>query len=435
MPTDLTQFVRHATVVDTHEHMWKESMWIDDGPRDVLEDLFRNYVVADLVSAGAPREAVDRLVDGADPDVEGRWAGVAEAWQHTRLTGYGEAVELAARHLYDIEEIGPAAARTAHPKLESYRAAGQRLHLLRDRGKLDHIQTDDKEIACSPDLSGPDFFLYDISWVGFIWRGVDCGQIATDTGVTVSNVNTLREAMEAIFAKHGPHAIAVKTQHAYNRTLRWEPSTDADAERALQVILRDGFDVDEATKLCFGDWCLQRAVELAGRYNLPVKIHTGYYAGHSSMLVERIRAGHLCPLLIAHPETRFVLMHIAYPYCEEVIAMAKHFPNAWADLCWAWSINPKASRRFVRSFIHAAPANKLFAFGGDTMQPTMAYAYSLQMREHLAAALQAEVDAGDLTEAEAIGFAQRVLHDNQMSCFDVEVTKRTNRDAALAATS
>lgn len=432
MPTDLAQFIRDAIVVDTHEHMCKESAWTDAGPRDVLEDLFGNYVVADLINGGAAAAEVDRLVDGSDPDVEGRWEGVEKAWQNSRHTGYGQGVALAARHVYGIDEIGPDAVRSAQPKLEALRQGGQRLRLLRDLAKLDHIQTDDKEMQCLPDASGPDFFFYDISWVGFIWRGVDWAEVEADTGVAVKDLATLRQAMEAIFEKHGPHAIAVKTQHAYNRTLQWEARSDADAERALDAILRHGFDVDETTKLCFGDWCLARAVELAGQYSLPVKIHTGYYAGKGSMLVDRIRAGHLCPLLMAYPETRFVLMHIAYPYSEEVVAMAKHFPNAWADLCWAWSINPAASSHFVRSFLHAAPANKLFAFGGDTQWPTTAYAYSLQMRHHLTKTLQAEVDDGELTEDQAIAFARRILFDNQVNCFDIEATRHANQQAITA---
>lgn len=91
--------------------------------------------------------------------------------------------------------------------------------------------------------------------------------------------------MEVLFEKHGPRAIAVKTQHAYNRTLRWEKRSDADAERAFAAILANEDDVDEATRLCFGDWCLARGAELAGRHNLPVKIHTGYYAGNQQMHV------------------------------------------------------------------------------------------------------------------------------------------------------
>ena len=156
---------------------------------------------------------------------------------------------------------------------------------------------------------------------------------------------------------------------------------------------------------------------------MPFKIHTGHYAGYNYLITDRIRAGHLCPLLIEYPDTRFVLMHIAYPYSDELIAMTKHFTNVWADMCWAWSLNPLASIDFVRRFIHAAPANKLFAFGGDTNWPTNAYAYSIQMRHYFTKALQAEVDEGELSEKDAINIAQRVLFDNQMQCFDVEGTR------------
>ena len=33
-------------------------------------------------------------------------------------------------------------------------------------------------------------------------------------------------------------------------------------------------------------------------------------------------------------------MRIAYPYSDELVALAKHFPNAYVDLCWVWSIDP-----------------------------------------------------------------------------------------------
>ena len=125
-------------------------------------------------------------------------------------------------------------------------------------------------------------------------------------------------------------------------------------------------------------WAWAQAADLAGQHNLPFKIHTGYYAGNNSMYVNRIPSGHLCKLVMAYPETRFVLMHIAYPYSDELVAMTKHFSNVYADLCWAWSINPLHSVDFVRRFIHAAPINKLFAFGGDCFRPTSSVGYALQ---------------------------------------------------------
>jgi predicted TIM-barrel fold metal-dependent hydrolase len=222
----------------------------------------------------------------------------------------------------------------------------------------------------------------------------------------------------------------VKAQHAYNRTLKWEERPDADAERALQAALADPEGRGEGERLCLGDWCWARGVELAAEYNLPFKIHTGYYAGTGRMPVDRIPAGNLCSLLTRYPGTRFVLMHIAYPYSQELIALVKHYPNVWADLCWAWSIDPYTSADFVRRFLHAAPANKLFGFGGDTRWPTSAYAYALQARKWLTKALAAEVEDGELTERQAIDLATRLLRGNQLACFDLEGTRAAIRQAA-----
>ena len=214
-------------------------------------------------------------------------------------------------------------------------------------------------------------------------------------------------------------AIAMKAPHAYDRTLQWVERDDGDAERCLQAALKNPDDLDEAANLCLGDWCLDQGCLLAAEYNLPFKIHTGYLAGNY-----RIKAGHLCPLLIKHSDTRFVLMHIAYPYSDELIALAKHFHNVWADLCWAWSINPYAGAEFVRRFIHAAPLNKLFGFGGDTQWPTSALAYSLQARKWLTKALSAKVADGELTEAEAMEVATCLLRENQLACFDLAGTRQ-----------
>ena len=78
-------------------------------------------------------------------------------------------------------------------------------------------------------------------------------------------------------------------------------------------------------------------------------------------------------------------MHTAYPYSDELVSIAKHYPNVWVDLCWAWSIDPYSSTDFVRRFLHAVPSNKLFGFGGDTFWPTAAVAYSIQARRGLGA--------------------------------------------------
>ena len=74
------------------------------GP-DILQDLFGNYVPADLNTAGASPDAMTRLMDASDPDIAGRFEGIQEAWEATQFTGYGEAVRLIAEHVYGIAEL------------------------------------------------------------------------------------------------------------------------------------------------------------------------------------------------------------------------------------------------------------------------------------------------------------------------------------------
>jgi hypothetical protein len=235
--------------------------------------------------------------------------------------------------------------------------------------------------------------------------------------------------MEILFEKYAAIAIAIKAQHAYNRTLRWQQRTDKEAAQALATYLQQRDEHNEAERLCLGDWCWARGVELGIEYDLPFKIHTGYYAGHSRMPVDFIRAGNLCSLLAKYLQARFVLMHISYPYNNELVALAKHYPNVYVDLCWAWSIDPYSASDFVRRFIHAVPANKLFIFGGDTGWPAGSLAYASQARTWLTRTLQAEVEEGFLPEKEAMALAHRFMQKNQYDCFNVEAMKRRLKEA------
>jgi uncharacterized protein len=428
--TDLSQHIQELPLMDTHEHLRKEADYLENGP-DVLRDLFENYIPADLIVAGAAPEAVQKLLDSNNPNIEVRWAGVSEAWQHCQHTGYGQAVRLIAKKFYGMDEITPAAVVAAAERNRQLRQPGERLRILKEEGNLDHVQIDDFAWACLPDQSGLDFFLYDLSWWHFCNGEVQAEDLFKETGINVVDLKSLREGMEMLFTKYGGCAIAVKAQHAYNRTLLWQERSDANAERVLHKHL-SGEELSEGERLCLGDWCWARGVELSIQHNLPFKIHTGYYAGHSNMPVERIKPGHLCGLLQRYPQARFVLMHIAYPYNDELTAIAKHYPNVYIDLCWAWSINPYAAADFVRRLIHAVPINKLFAFGGDTGWPNASVAYATQARSWLTRALQGEIDDGDLTEAQAIAVATRLMRGNQQDLFDLEGTRAAIHAASQA---
>ena len=297
MATDLARHIQETPLVDTHEHLKRESEWLHHGP-DILQDLFDNYVSSDLRTAGASPDAMQRLLDASDPDIAGRFRGIEAAWQATQFTGYGEAVRLSAEHLYGLDELSGDALAAAAARTAELRTPGERYRLLHDVANLDQVQTDDMCWPCLPDHSGLDFFLYDLSWLSLCSGDVEPRPIYEETGVEVTDLASLRRAMETIFERHAPCAIAVKSQHAYRRTLQWSERNDGEAAAALDAVLRlPPKQIDVAT------WI---------EHHLPFKIHTGYYAGNDRMPTPWIAAGNMCALFERYPDARFVLMHIAY---------------------------------------------------------------------------------------------------------------------------
>jgi predicted TIM-barrel fold metal-dependent hydrolase len=425
--TDLEQYIQKTPLMDTHEHTAKEDVYVNDGP-DVLSDLFDNYTQMDLIVAGATPDAVQHLINSHDPDIEARWVGVSQAWQQCQYTGFGQATRLIAKQAYGMDEITLPAIDAAGKKNKEFRQPGERLRILKEIGNLDHVQIDDGIWACYPDSSGPDFFLYDLQWAHLSSGMIDLGALQKETGIEIVNIKSMRQALEKLFALYGQIAVAVKSQYAYNRILLWHERTDMEAEQVLMGMIK-GEVISEEGKLCIGDWCLSRGIELAIEYNLPFKIHTGYIYGYGVMFTERISSGHLCGLLQHYPKARFVLMHIAYPYYHELVAMAKHFPNVYVDMCWSWSIDPLSAADFLRHIIHAVPSNKLFVFGGDTHWPNQSAAYATQARSWLTRALQAEIDEGLLGEAEAISLATLFMRKNQEACFNLDKKRAAIRRA------
>ena len=427
---ELAEHIRVTPLADTHEHQHTEKQWIENGPADVLVDFLETYVTVDLFGAQCGQEALDQGRLHPEVDLRTRWAALSPAWDRIRDTGYGEAMAIQAREVYGIEEITPEAMEAAQPVLDSLRKPGERLRLLKDVANIDHVQIDGGPVL-PPDPAGPDFFLHDISWYTYCIGAPNLEVLSKQSGEEVCDLASYRRALHGIFERDAHAAVGVKSQHAYARTLRWEAREDADAERVLRR-LATGKDLTDAEKLCLGDWSWARGVEFAMECGLPFKMHTGFYAGANNMIVDRIRSGHLCTLAVAYPKAKLVCMHMAYPYESELVAMCKQFENVYADMCWAWSINPYAGLEFVRKFLHGAAANKLFVFGGDTGYPTGALAYAFQARKWLARTLSMEVRDGLMSLDRAKRVATDLMWRNQRECFPVDRAQETARRAAAA---
>jgi hypothetical protein len=411
---ELEKFIMESPLVDSHEHMIRNPAY-SAGGNDVLSDIFNGYIPMDLISAGAPQDAVGDLFKGDGKDITRRFEAIRPYWEACRHSGYGEGVTEAAALVYQIESIDAESLEQAQ-EAHGYRSrAGERLRLLRDVAKLDHIQVDDMALPALPDEEDPEFVRYDLTWWRFSDGSFDPAELAGLTGCDIKDAATLRGAFEKLF-EQSPHVVAIKSQHAYTRSLAWEKRSDAEIEPILQRKLT-GAKLSPAEQVVLGDWCLDEGVRIATARKLPVKLHTGYLAHNNKMILENARVSRICPLLMAHPDARFVLMHIASAFESELLAIVRHYPSSVVDMCWAWAINPFTAKDFIRRFLRQVPVNKLLAFGGDCGNPVNALAYSRQARRGLLNVFKTEIQDGFLTEEQAIGICGRFMRGNAYEIF------------------
>jgi predicted TIM-barrel fold metal-dependent hydrolase len=223
--------------------------------------------------------------------------------------------------------------------------------------------------------------------------------------------------------------VAVKSSNAYARNIDY---ADVPAEAVEAAFRRrvEGETLPPADNKALEDHLFWYSVRRATASRLPVKLHTGYYAQWAGkkdrMPLSRVgqnpaAAADLC---VVSPETRFVFMHIGYPYYEDFIALAKQNPNAWVDMCWAWIVNPVASKEFLKKFLVTAPANKVLTFGGDYIPVEPVVGHARIAREGISLALSELVEEGWLSLDDALSLVEPLLNGNARALFDVDAKAR-----------
>ena len=226
------------------------------------------------------------------------------------------------------------------------------------------------------------------------------------------------------FEKYAKYAVAVKSQHAYHRDIDYVRVPAEKAAPVFKKVLNKDPISAEGRKL-LEDHLFWYAVDQATHHELPVKLHTGYYAGCNSMPLARLRAnpGSACELCRLAPDTKFVFMHICYPYYEELLAVVKQWVNAHVDMCWSWIINPLAAKDYLKKHIVTAPINKLLPFGGDYIPVEPVLGHAVMARRGIAQALSELVEEGWLTHNDAVDLVEPILHGNARRLF--QLAKKT----------
>jgi len=414
-------------LIDTHEHLIEEKERLSGttNGRVKADDwslLLSHYLDSDLAVAGMPGDVYDRFFsDKTDP--MDKWKLLEPYWPAVKNTGYGLAVRIAMQRLYDVDDLSAATVKNIQASYESTRRPGFYRRILCELGKIESCQ-----VNCLSKPFGesdmPTLLMQDLSIVG-MFDGPNLNGSGKPTGIAVRDLADWHKVIDWWFEKYGKYAVAVKSQNAYGRDIDYEQVPAEKVEGIFKKRLAKEALTDREQK-ALADHLFWRAVNTATKHKLPVKLHTGYYAGHNYMPLERLlhNPGSVTELCRKAPETRFVFMHICYPHYEELLAAAKHYANAYVDMCWSWIINPVAAKDFLKKYLVTCPANKILTFGGDYIPVEPVLGHATIARKGIALALSELVEEGWLTQADAIELIDPIMHNNARQIFNLAEKSR-----------
>jgi len=427
--------VFETPLIDTHEHLIEEKDRLVGAahPRVQADDwslLLSHYLNSDLLVSGMPKESYDRFFSVTTDPIE-KWRLLEPYWDAVKNTGYGQAVRIAIQQLYEVEDLSGATVAKVQAGYEKTRRPGFYRRILCEMAKIESCQVNCLS-APFGESDMPSLLMQDISIVG-MFAGPNLDGYAKPAGIEVRSLADWHRVIDWWFTKYAQYAVAVKSQNAYSRDIDYEKVTAEQAEGAFKKRLENQPLTGQERK-ALEDHLFWYATQKATQHKLPVKLHTGYYAGQGGMPLGRLinNPGSATDLCRRAPETRFVFMHICYPYYEELISVAKHYANAYIDMCWSWIINPAAATDFLKKYLVTAPANKVLTFGGDYIPVEPVLGHAMVARRGIALALSELVDEGWLTLPDALDLIDPIMHNNARQIFNLKKKTKALKNAPWA---
>jgi len=413
--------VLNTPFIDTHEHLVEEKERLEGSSGRVKCDdwsfVLSHYLDSDLTAAGMPAESYRRFFSAKTDPIE-KWRIIEPYWPAVKHTGYGLAVRIAFKELYGVDELSEKTVAKVQAGYESTRKKGFYRKILRDMANIESCQVN---CLTEPFTKSemPTFLMQDLNISGML-QGPDFVQYGTPTGLKVETLDDWHKVIDWWFDKYGKYATAAKSLNAYSRDINYK---NISAEKVSPLFSKtlERKSLTDPEKKSLEDHLFWYCVRKADEHNLPVKLHTGYHAGANYLPLSRISnvPGSASELWYESKNTRFVFMHICYPYYEPMIALAKQFTNAYIDMCWSWIINPIAAKDFLKKYLMTAPANKIVTFGGDYTPVEPVLGHAVIARRGIATALSELVEEDWLTTEQAMKLTDVIMHENARKIFNL----------------
>ncbi|HZJ57550.1 MAG TPA: amidohydrolase family protein [Clostridia bacterium] len=413
---EIFEYVKELDIIDSHEHLpHREDAREKD--TDVIIEYLAHYFNRDLISAGLSSEDFRRVMDPGMPIME-KWDIVEPFWNYSRYTGYGRALDISVKAIYDIDGISGETIGDLNDAFKGSLKPGHFKKVLKDMSKIE-VSLLDANLECDPyffkSVYRLDDFIYPKSHR-------DVAEIERKSGLRINSFDSWLEACETVLNKAlKSGAAALKSGLAYDRSLRYERVTRYDAELGFNEIFKtlnspDWGDNPFNVGKPFQDYMMHFILGLANKGNLTFQFHTGLQEGNGN-LIYNSDPSLLSNLFLEYPDVDFDIFHIGYPYQHVLSALAKNFPNVYIDMCWAHIISPAACVNALIEWIDSVPYNKITAFGGDYLIVDAVYGHQYLARENVSKSLAHKVGEGIFPIDEAKHIAKALFYDNPKRIF------------------
>lgn len=327
-----------------------------------------------------------------------------------------------------LEGVDSIPARHRHGDYKTY------VRSILDREKIDAIvlQSRDTEPVRPQVLVPDDRFVWTYSITHLLqpdwakeWRMKDVEEVA--------------RAIEAILERAKSNAcVGVKIPIAYYRPLAVEKVTREQADRDLEALLtheasayrnhptRNPLYDDPALTASlrsYQDYLLKRIYVRAGELSLRIIIHSAV-ALHPALRFDYNSPLGLYQVFqdddIKRAETKFVLIHAAYPYHHHVAAFLSQFPNVYADVSF-YSNFPGTLEEILRAFLGLSPSEKIMHGSDSGSVPENIGYCAYNIRQVLAKVLTDYRGHYGWTDRDCETIARNVLSENARRVYGIDL--------------
>jgi len=202
------------------------------------------------------------------------------------------------------------------------------------------------------------------------------------------------------------HQVALKNALAYDRDMVFEEPNEKVARQAWG---KASPSTDE--RKAFGDFVVDHLCRLAGERDIPVQIHLG------TAIIRGSHPLNAAGLIERHPRTRFLVMHLAYPWSRDLLGMAFVYRNIWLDLTWSLLLSPSHFKLGLHEAIEILPDESRMMIGGDNWHVEETYATMKLARRLIGEVLDEKIASGYFRLEDTHRLANKILRENAIRFF------------------